>query len=963
MDIVFYLRGDDVAAVVVDVHNQKVAKPTITRGLLPTLKIRPIHNNGVPFTLAELNYAAWDFVFDNDWNTTTTPKIRVQTGITVTAVTINIDEEDVEYAEIQISITDTNTLELIAALNNGASTSLGVELAGMAAGVTNPGLVWQWDMTVRNRRGTAGTGTPTHVGDGTYSSSQVDALVRAGREVQFSVDGENAWHDIQDDADLYLRERFPGGAWSVAIKMPRGPQGIQGLQGPQGEQGLQGIQGIQGIQGVKGDTGTSVILKGSVDTFDDLPDSAQAAGDLYVVLADGHGYAWSGTAWEDCGLMRGPQGEQGIQGTQGIQGVKGDAGAQGAQGIQGVQGPQGEQGIQGTQGVQGSKGDKGDKGDAGTSVQLRGSVAIVADLPSSGQTIGDLYVVLADGDGYVWSGTAWTDVGPIRGPAGEQGEQGEQGVQGIQGIQGATGATGAAGAQGIQGPKGDTGAQGPQGDQGIQGVKGDTGAQGIQGEKGDKGDTGAQGPQGIQGDKGDKGDTGAQGAQGIQGIQGPQGPQGIQGDKGDKGDKGDPGEGGGTSIETLLFRVPAMADDSALHFALEVFSTVDYSGAAVESFNSAVAQTYLKIFDGSAWIAFPAEGAGNPYYENKLSVALQSVESETQYYIRYKWFIKDSTPANTPWEYSQYPALETNSPDDEISITSTSKTLNTYPGDHIIDSEDLGAIIRTNSTTANKIIIPTNSAYTSSYPLAHNDTYVKSTTHSQTEISSFAYYATDPSKSLTHYDATNSWRSNNGADAHNNRFHIDLGMLVIIERVYYENYSFGDAFPDGGNEHYGVRNFTLWGSNSETAFNDLVYGHDTGWVQLTCAQNVFDQHAATNLPDPKYILVTNSTAYRYYAFKFADTYNYQNYPDINAHAGLRRVELQRNVIDSLPANSLFPVLQSGSGVTSIKASDGVTLNGVSGGLCEITARYRKIELLKISANEWEEITGNIGNIT
>ena len=115
-----------------------------------------------------------------------------------------------------------------------------------------------------------------------------------------------------------------------------------------------------------------------------------------------------------------------------------------------------------------------------------------------------------------------------------------------------------------------------------------------------------------------------------------------------------------TAIKTLIFRVPNMTDDSALHFALEVFNTADYSGTSVETFNSAVAQTNLKIFDGSAWIAFPAEGAGNPYYDNKLAVALQSVESETQYYIRYKFFIADTNPANIPWSYSQYPALEVN---------------------------------------------------------------------------------------------------------------------------------------------------------------------------------------------------------------------------------------------------------------------------------------------------------------
>ncbi len=40
------------------------------------------------------------------------------------------------------------------------------------------------------------------------------------------------------------------------------------------------------------------------------------------------------------------------------------------------------------------------------------------------------------------------------------------------------------------------------------------------------------------------------------------------------------------------------------------------------------------------------------------------------------------------------------------------------------------------------------------------------------------------------------------------------------------------------------------------------------------------------MADPKYITVTNSTAYRYYAFKFADAYGSIYY------MGVRRIELQ-----------------------------------------------------------------------
>ena len=150
----------------------------------------------------------------------------------------------------------------------------------------------------------------------------------------------------------------------------------------------------------------------------------------------------------------GPQGEQGLQGPQGEQGE------QGLQGIQGIQGIQGEQGPQGIQGV------KGDTGTAGTSLNIKGSVATALLLPETGNSVNDAYIVDADGDLYIWSGTLWFSAGQIVGP---------QGPQGIQGIQGVKGDTGSQGIQGIQGPKGDTGEQGIQGIQGDQGIQGPTG--------------------------------------------------------------------------------------------------------------------------------------------------------------------------------------------------------------------------------------------------------------------------------------------------------------------------------------------------------------------------------------------------------------------------------------------------------------------------------------------------------
>jgi hypothetical protein len=99
-----------------------------------------------------------------------------------------------------------------------------------------------------------------------------------------------------------------------------------------------------------------------------------------------------------------------------------------------------------------------------------------------------------EGDGIVWSGSVWNNVGPIRGPVGPQGTQG------------------------VAGPQGSTGSQGPQG---IQGTTGATGSQGIQGVKGDKGDTGSTGATGpastVPGPTGPTGPTGPQGATGPTG--------------------------------------------------------------------------------------------------------------------------------------------------------------------------------------------------------------------------------------------------------------------------------------------------------------------------------------------------------------------------------------------------------------------------------------------------------------
>ena len=166
--------------------------------------------------------------------------------------------------------------------------------------------------------------------------------------------------------------------------------------------------------------------------------------------------------------------------------------------------------------------------------------------------------------------------------------------------------------------------------------------------------------------------------------------------------------------------------------------------------------------------------------------------------------------------------------------------------------------------------------YTSQYPPAHNSTYVKATTHNGDPY--WEYYATDPTKSLIGVGFDNSWMSQSMVNVRQ-RFHIDLGSMKVIRRIYYENFHFS------GSASGGVKNFTLWGSNTAGSFSDLAYDNDGGWTELTVAQNTFDIHVSADQADPKFISVTNSTAYRYYGFKFADGHG-------GAQMGVRRIELQ-----------------------------------------------------------------------
>jgi len=199
------------------------------------------------------------------------------------------------------------------------------------------------------------------------------------------------------------------------------------------------VKGDTGPKGDTGDIGIGTVIKGHYDNYLEFiaVHPSGSLGDAYIV--DGSYYYWNENGWANAGSVKGdtgPQGDKGDKGDTGDTGATGDTGPAGA---------------------------KGDTGATGTGITIKGSYDTYEELIHDHPTGNDGDSYLVNGSLYVWNGTAWENVGNIKG---EKGDTGSQGV------------------------KGDTGERGPQG---VKGDTGDTGATGSKGEKGDKGDTGATG--------------------------------------------------------------------------------------------------------------------------------------------------------------------------------------------------------------------------------------------------------------------------------------------------------------------------------------------------------------------------------------------------------------------------------------------------------------------------------------
>jgi len=346
--------------------------------------------------------------------------------------------------------------------------------------------------------------------------------------------------------------------WVFAVAGNPGTNGTVGVNGAAGPTGPTGATGATGV-GITGPTGQGLSLQNVVADVASLP-AVAALGAAYIISSTQEIYIYNGLAWQNGGTYKGPTGSTGSTGPTGSTGLTGPTGA------------------------------------AGRSINIKGTKANVAALPSTGNTSGDSWIVLTDLHLYVWDGTVWLDAGQFQGPTGATGpatisvgtvsSTGPTGVPSVtnsgtgtvgvfdfvlqQGPVGATGATGLGGTITL----GTVGSTGPTGTPSITNSGGINSAvfdfvlkQGPTGPQGPAGPTtiavgtvSATGPLGVptitnvgtstdlvlnftlqQGAAGTPGATGPTGANST--VAGPTGPTGVTGPTGATGIAGSDGTG------------------------------------------------------------------------------------------------------------------------------------------------------------------------------------------------------------------------------------------------------------------------------------------------------------------------------------------------------------------------------------------------------------------------------------
>ena len=164
------------------------------------------------------------------------------------------------------------------------------------------------------------------------------------------------------------------------------------------------------------------------------------------------------------------------------------------------------------------------------------------------------------------------------------------------------------------------------------------------------------------------------------------------------------------------------------------------------------------------------------------------------------------------------------------------------------------------------------------YPPYFNDTYIKATSFYSTVYPPYA--ACVPTNSLIGPSENITWISA-ASQISNQKFNIDFVSAKIPNRIYLENYHHSGSYVSRG-----IKNFSVFGTNSADAFNNTTYADETNLTPLGTFTAL--QHIAVDLAHPQIFLLSNesSLSFRYVVIKIAD-----NYGDASL-IGIRHIEFQ-----------------------------------------------------------------------
>ena len=226
MQIEAYIRATGPSGAIVDSFNARSSGIlSFVLGMAADLHLHIFNGEAEsPMSATDFdNLSTWRLSIDKDYDQTTQVLLRLTSGISV-------NESD---GAIDIHIDNFCTAALVTALGKAKSTSFIAEIAGYAAGETIPTFLLQFPVTVMNRVDLEGGDESVPVAANYYTNSQVDALLSATYEFQFSDDG-SSWHSTQATDDIYFRIRnsaVDNAAWSGAITIPKGADGADGQDG------------------------------------------------------------------------------------------------------------------------------------------------------------------------------------------------------------------------------------------------------------------------------------------------------------------------------------------------------------------------------------------------------------------------------------------------------------------------------------------------------------------------------------------------------------------------------------------------------------------------------------------------------------------------------------------------------------------------------------------------------------